>query len=135
MALPARVALRHNITHTALPVRSNRVLQLFAHSAAASAAPYVSQEVTSIPAVPVPLCQRDASHVESVLSLMRWREDTLDAIKHIKDAFESADGGPASSELQVPSMCRLFPNPRSAIGRITDQRPRTAAERTYLGAG
>ncbi|KAF6252514.1 S-adenosyl-L-methionine-dependent methyltransferase [Scenedesmus sp. NREL 46B-D3] len=76
--------------------------------AAASAAPeaadavtsYLSQPVTEVQHVPVPLCKRAASHVEQLSALAGWRQCVIGQIQEVKDAFEAADGGPGAGELQ-----------------------------------
>lgn len=58
-------------------------------------------EVCQAQEVPVPLCHREASHVETVHSVLGWKERVLDRIKVIKNAFQSTDDGPTAAELQV----------------------------------
>lgn len=51
--------------------------------------------------MPVPLCQRPASHTEQLSSLLQWRQDVLQEIQGIRDSFATTDGGPTAAELQV----------------------------------
>lgn len=66
--------------------------------------PYVSHPVTEAQQVPVPLCKRAANHVEQLSALLHWRQEVLSHIQKVKDAFETADGGPSASELQAGAL-------------------------------
>lgn len=63
--------------------------------------PYNSQPVQQVDQVPVPLCRRPGQCVEQLSVLMFWRQEVLDRIQQLSDAFEASDGGASTAELQV----------------------------------
>jgi hypothetical protein len=65
--------------------------------------PYISQPVQQLDQVPVPLCRRPGQFIEQLSALMQWRQETLDRIQQLGNAFEASDGGASTAELQVPS--------------------------------
>lgn len=101
MAVPARIAMQHRIGCTAAHRQLTQLHQLSMACTSREIRPFVSEEVSSSTAVPVPLCLRPAEHVQLVSGLLGWRQRVLDNISCVKNAFEAADGGPTSAVLQV----------------------------------
>lgn len=52
-------------------------------------------------AVPLPLCKRPALHEEQLGAVLLWQDAMHAKIQRIGDAFQAADDGPSSRELQV----------------------------------
>lgn len=84
--------------------------------------------------VPTPLCQREGTHVECLGAVLSWRQQVLNSIDAVGNAFQRADDGPSAKDLKVCQPPVLFVHgprctTRSVRQRLIDPRPPAGLQR------